>query len=142
MRIIAYRCSLVISFIGMVIFSSHSKDQFNAQIKDHPRHFEVSGKGYILSDREPGIIEDEKALYTNDAGARTFNFQEKTILTHGYVGKWKNFDSLSRDEHEEIKNIARGALDFISRLEQRQRSLSAVDSHHQEILKTFLANDQ
>jgi hypothetical protein len=135
-------CGLYALFISLVFVTSCSRDPFTEHLKDHPRRFEVGGKGYILSEQEPGVIEDDKILYTADAGARTFNFGEKTILTQLFVGNWKNFDALTPDERKETENIARATLAFISRQEIKRRSLSEVDLQHREILKAFLASDQ
>jgi hypothetical protein len=135
-------CGLFFLFIALVFTSSCSRDLLKAQVRDHPRGFEVSSKGYILNEQEPGIIEDDSILYAADAGARTFDFNDRKVLTQRYVGKWKSFDSLAPDGRKETENIAKEAIDFISRLEIKQRRLSEVDLRHREILETFIANDQ
>lgn len=127
-------------FILIIFMASCSRDPFEEQIRNHPRRFELNGKGYILSEQEPGRIEDDLALYTADAGARTFKYGERMLLTQLYVGRWEAFDSLTPAERKETVDLAKAALTFIGRLERRHRNLSEIDRQHREILSAFLEN--
>ena len=132
---------LVALFITLAITASCSRDSaLESRAKDLHRRFQISGKGYLLNEKEPGVIDDDAIVYTADAGARTFNFKTRTVLRHFYVGRWEEFDALPPDERRETRDLANGALDFISRLEKQQQHLSEVDHQHREILKAFLAS--
>jgi len=126
--------------IAVMWLTSCSKEPLvDDRIRDMPRRFVVGGRGYLISEQEAGIVEDDAVAYTADAGARSFDYQTRTVLRHLFVGRWENFDALPADERSEIKTIASAALDYIRRLEIRQHYLSAVDKQHREILKAFLA---
>jgi len=109
-------------------------------VKNLPRRFQIGGNGYVLNEQEPGVIDDDAIVYTADAGARTFNFKTRTVLRHRYVGRQESFASLPQDERKETEKLARGALEFVRRLEARERRLSDVDQQHRELLRAFLAN--
>ncbi len=123
MRIPGWHCGLVALCIACAFAVSCSRDPFEARVKDLPRRFQVGGKGYIISEQEPGVIDDDAVAYTADAGARTFNFNTRTVLRHLYAGRWDTFDSLPPDELRETEDLANGALDLIRRLERRQHQL-------------------
>jgi len=132
---------IIALFISLVFATSCSKENpFEAQVKNLPRRFQISGKGYLLNEQEPGVIDDDAIVYTADAGARTFNFKTRTVLRHLFVGRWETFASLPQDERKETENVAKGALDFIRRVETTQHRLSDVDQRHRELLRTFLAD--
>lgn len=124
--------------ISLVCMASCSKDPFTDKVSEHRRRFEINGKGYILNGQEPGIIEDDIALYTADAGARTFKYRERIVLTQLYVGKCEAFASLSRAKQQETENLAEAALRFIRKLEIRQHDLSEIDRQSIEIFTAFL----
>ncbi len=134
-----WRYRPLVLFFSLVFAASCSRDSFEARVKELPRRFQVNGTGYIISEQEPGVIDDNAIAYTADAGARTFNFNTRTVLRHLYVGRWESFDSLPQDERREVKDLANGALGYIHGLERRQRRLSEVDQRHREILRAFLA---
>ena len=86
---------IIALFISLVFAASCSKENpFEAQVKNLPRRFQISGKGYLLNEQEPGVIDDDAIVYTADAGARTFNFKTRTVLRHLFVGRWETFASL------------------------------------------------
>lgn len=126
--------------IAFVLAASCSRDPYEASVKNLPRRFLVSGKGYILDEKRPGLIDDDATVYTADAGARTFDFNARTVLIHLYVGKREPFADLSRDKLRELRDVANGALAYIRRLEQQQKPLSEVDRLHRELLTEFLEN--
>jgi hypothetical protein len=138
LRVSRRECELVALVIAFGLAVACSRNSFETRVKDIPRRFEVKGQGYILSEREPGAIDDEAMVYTADAGARTFNFKTRTVLRHLYVGRWESFDSLPTEERKEVEDLASGALAFIHKLEKGRRLLE-VDQRHREILRTFLA---
>jgi hypothetical protein len=115
-------------------------DPYKAQVRNFPRRFEVKGKGYLLSETEPGQIDDDAIVYLSDGGARTFDFETKTVLRHLFVGTRVDFASLPTDERTEIGSIVNGALDFIRNVEKRHHGLSAIDQRDRELLTAFLAN--
>ncbi len=119
--------------------SCRTENPLEAKLKNMPRRFVVNGKGYLLDEQQPGVIEDDAVVYTADAGARIFNFSARTVLRHLFVGKWDDFASLPANEREELKDIAGGALDFLRRLEQHQRQLSNADEQHRAILQAYVA---
>ncbi|HTY23031.1 MAG TPA: hypothetical protein VMC85_07865 [Desulfomonilaceae bacterium] len=126
--------------IVLVFAASCSRDPYEAMVKNLPRRFLASGKGYILDEKRPGLIDDDAAVYTADGGARTFDFNARTVLTHSYVGKRALFATLSADEVRELRDVANGALAYIRKLEKRQNRLSEVDRLHRELLTEFLEN--
>jgi hypothetical protein len=132
---------IIIIFAALVFTQACSKDPYESMVKDLPRRFQVNQKGYILDERHPGVIDDDAVVFTADAGARTFDFGTQTILFHLYVGRWQEFATLKPEEVQEAKTVAKGALDFISRLEKKQGKLSEVDQWHREILTTFLQDN-
>jgi hypothetical protein len=126
--------------ISLVFAASCSRDPYEAMVKNLPRRFVVNGKGYILDKKRPGLIDDDAAVYTADAGARTFDFNSRTILTHLFVGKREPFSTLSSDDIKELRNVAKEALACIGRLGRQQNHLSEVDRLHRELLMEFLDN--
>jgi hypothetical protein len=141
MRIKRWHCGRRTLLIVIVFVASCSRDPFKEQVNGHPRHFEFNGKGYVLNEQEPGVIEDDLVLYTADAGARTFKYSERIVLTQLYVGKWDSFASLTPAQHKETEDLAKSALSFIQRLEQKRNSLSAIDLQHREIFNAFLESE-
>jgi hypothetical protein len=120
--------------------ASCSKDPFTDKVSKHPRRFEINGKAYILNDQEPGVVEDDIALYTDDAGARTFKYRERIVLTQRNVGECEAFASLARAKQRETEELATAALHFIRRLEIRQHNLSEIDRQSLEVFAAFLKN--
>jgi hypothetical protein len=140
-RIPEWHGGIVALLIALAFSVSCSRENpYEARVKNMPRRFQVSGRGFLLNEQEPGVIDDDAIVYTEDAGARTFNFKTRTVLRHLFVGRWDEFDSLPPDERREVKALASGALDFIGTLEKRQNRLSEVDQRHRVLLRTFLAN--
>ena len=125
----------------LALAASCSRNSLKARVKDVSRRFEVNGRGYILSEQEPGAIEDDATVYTADAGARTFNFRSRMVLWHLFVGRWESFDSLPPAERKEVQDLANGALAFIRKLEKKRRLLE-IDQRHRDILLGFLTGRQ
>jgi len=131
-------CLLCALLLSLVLITSCSRDPYRDQVNDHPRRFELNGKGYILNENEPGVIEDDIALYTADAGARTFKYGERIVLTELYAGTCEAFASLAPAKQRETEDLAKAALGFIWRLEKTQHRLSEVDRHNLDVFSTFL----
>jgi hypothetical protein len=129
----------VVIAVQLFAISCSRRDPFEKYVKNVPGRFKVNGRGYILSDKEPGVIDDEAIVYTADAGARTFRFATLEVFRHLYVGHWETFDSLRPDERREAGEIARGAVAYINGLERRQDRLSMVNRLHRDLLKSYLA---
>jgi hypothetical protein len=68
-RSFSYCVSFV--FIALVLAVSCSRDLYEATVKDLPRRFLANEKGYLLDEKRPGLIDDDFAVCTADAGART-----------------------------------------------------------------------
>ncbi len=102
-----------------------------------PGQFEVRGRTYILSQKDPGIILDDSVRYMSDGGSRTFDFVHETVNRQLFAGRQDRFDVLGTDERQELLDVANGALTFIHRIE-KERSLSALDQSHRQILAAFV----
>jgi hypothetical protein len=133
-------CGLVVVFVAQfLIFSCSKSDPFEQRVKSVPNRVKVNGRGYILSENKPGIVDDDSIMYTADAGARTFNFETARVFRHLYVGQWQRFDSLPPDERRELREIARGAVSYIDNLEREQGRLSIVNQLHRSLMKRHLS---
>jgi hypothetical protein len=101
-----------------------------------PDQFEVNKRSYVLDRKDPGIIVDELSFCSDDAGARTFNFNDKTLTRSLFAGTIQNFRDLKPDEQQETRNVASGALKFV----KHQRANSMKEAR-EGILNRFLAED-
>ena len=103
------------------------KDSFDTRVKTLPHFFRFGQNEYLISDTEPGIIEDAFIAYTADAGARTIDYKTQKLVRHLYAGALLNFRDLPTSEQSELLDTAKGALALLSRIE-KERGLSEPKS--------------
>ncbi len=116
---------------------NRSSEPFQPGDADIPGQFQVDGRRYILSQKDPGIVRDDSSRYMNDGGSRTFDFRGTTVDRDLFAGRRDLFDNLGPDEQRELGDIAEGALESIRQAE-KQRPLSDLYQRHRQIFTAFV----